>query len=164
ARVDSLRALEGYLYVRAPFDGVVTERGVHPGALVGPGTNAAPLLRVAKIDHLRVTVAVPEADAGAVVIGADTAFTGSTYPGHEFAAKVARIAHEIDPKTRTMAVELDYDNTGATPLVPGAYAEVAWPVHRDAPSLFVPPSAIATTTEKTFVDRVHDGKIEQVTV
>jgi hypothetical protein len=30
--------------------------------------------------------------------------------------------------------------------------------------LFVPPSAIATTTERTFVDRVKDGKIEQVTV
>ena len=59
---------------------------------------------------------------------------------------------------------LDFDNTGAKPLVPGAYAEVQWPVHREAPSLFVPPSAIATTTERTFVDRVKDGKVEQVTV
>ena len=166
ARVDSLRTLESYLYVRAPFDGVVTERNVHPGALVGPpaGPAVPPMLRVEKIDHLRVTVAVPEADAGAVVDGTPATFTVSTYPGQQFSGKVARIAHEIDPKTRTMAVELDFDNTGAKPLVPGAYAEVLWPVHRDAPSLFVPPSAIATTTERTFVDRVRDGKIEQVTV
>jgi RND family efflux transporter MFP subunit len=166
SRVDSLRALEGYLYVRAPFDGVVTERNVHPGALVGPpsGPNVPPMLRVEKIDHLRVTVAVPEADVGAVAVGTPASFTVSTYPGQKFTGKVARIAHEIDPKTRTMAVELDYDNTGAKPLLPGAYAEVLWPVHRDAPSLFVPPSAIATTTERTFVDRVRDGKIEQVTV
>ena len=166
SRVDSLRALESYLYVRAPFDGVVTERNVHPGALVGPpsGPNVPPMLRVEKIDHLRVTVAVPEADAGAVAAGTLASFTVSTYPGQKFTGKVARIAHEIDPKTRTMAVELDFDNTGAKPLVPGAYAEVLWPVHRDAPSLFVPPSAIATTTERTFVDRVRDGKIEQVTV
>ena len=166
SRVDSLRALESYLYVRAPFDGVVTERNVHPGALVGPpaGPNVPPMLRVEKIDHLRVTVAVPEADAGAVAAGTPATFTVSTYPGQKFTGKVARIAHEIDPKTRTMAVELDFDNTGAKPLVPGAYAEVLWPVHRDAPSLFVPPSAIATTTERTFVDRVRDGKVEQVTV
>jgi membrane fusion protein (multidrug efflux system) len=166
SRVESLRALESYLYVRAPFDGVVTERNVHPGALVGPpaGPSAPPMLRVSKIDHLRVTVAVPEADAGAVTIGTPAAFTVSTYPGQKFTGKVARIAHEIDPKTRTMAVELDFDNTGAKSLVPGAYAEVLWPVHRDAPSLFVPPSAIATTTERTFVDRVRDGKIEQVPV
>jgi RND family efflux transporter MFP subunit len=166
SRVDSLRALESYLYVRAPFDGVVTERNVHPGALVGPptGQSGPPMLRVEKIDHLRVTVALPEADAAAVAIGTPASFTVSTYPGQKFQAKIARIAREIDPKTRTMAVELDFDNTGAKPLVPGAYAEVLWPVHRDAPSLFVPPTAIATTTERTFVDRVRDGKIEQVTV
>jgi len=55
-------------------------------------------------------------------------------------------------------------NGTADEKAPGAYAEVLWPVHREAPSLFVPPSAIATTTERTFVDRVRDGKIEQVTV
>ena len=166
SRVDSLRALESYLYVRAPFDGVVTERNVHPGALVGPptGPGTPPMLKVEKIDHLRVTVAVPEADAAAVAPGTAATFTVSTFPGQKFSAKVARVAHEIDPKTRTMAVELDFDNTAGKELVPGAYAEVLWPVHREAPSLFVPPSAIATTTERTFVDRVKDGKIEQVTV
>jgi len=165
SRVDALRTLEGYLYVRAPFAGVVTERNVHPGALVGPptGPGGRPMLRVEKIDHLRVTVAVPEADAAAVTPGAPASFTVSTYPGQKFTGQVARVAHEIDPKTRTMAVELDFDNSGGK-LVPGAYAEVFWPIHRDTPSLFVPPSAIATTTERTFVDRVRDGKIEQVTV
>jgi RND family efflux transporter MFP subunit len=122
------------------------------------------MLKVEKIDHLRVTVAVPEADAAAVAAGAPATFTVSTFPGQKFTGHVARVAHEIDPKTRTMAVELDFDNTASKELVPGAYAEVLWPVHRDAPSLFVPPSAIATTTERTFVDRVKDGKIEQVTV
>jgi RND family efflux transporter MFP subunit len=166
SRVDALRALESYLSVRAPFDGVVTERNVHPGALVGPptGPGMPPMLKVEKIDHLRVTVAVPEADAAAVSIGTAAAFTVSTYPGHQFTAKIARVAHEIDAKTRTMAVELDYDNTAGMPLVPGAFAAVRWPVHREKPSLFVPPSAIATTTERTFVDRVRDGKIEQVVV
>jgi len=48
--------------------------------------------------------------------------------------------------------------------VPGAYAEVDWPLRRPAPTLFVPPTAIVQTTERTFVDRVRDGKVEQVAV
>jgi hypothetical protein len=48
--------------------------------------------------------------------------------------------------------------------VPGAYAEVDWPLRRPAPTLFVPPTAIVQTTERTFVNRVRDGKVEQVAV
>ena len=165
AKVDTLRDLESYLDVRAPFDGVISERDADPGALVGPPTGAAspPLLRLDEIDHLRLTVAVPEADTGTIAEGATTTFTVSSWPGATFHGTVARIAHVIDPKTRTMAVELDVDNADRK-LAPGAYAEVAWPVRRAAPSLFVPPTAVVQTTERTFVDRVKDGKLEQVTV
>ena len=165
SRVDALRTLEAYLFVRAPFDGVITERSAHPGALVGPPTGASstPLLRIEKIDQVRVTVAVPEANVGAIADGAAVDFTVSTWPGEKFSGKVSHVSHVIDSKTRTMAVELVADNA-AKKLVPGAYAEVVWPVHRDAATLFVPPTAIVQTTERTFVDRVKDGKVEQVVV
>jgi membrane fusion protein, multidrug efflux system len=165
SRLASLRTLESYLTVRAPFDGIVTERNVHPGALVGPPSSPTvpPMLRVEKIDRLRVTVAVPEADVGAITEGADASFTVSTWPGEKFTGKVDHISHVIDPKTRSMAVELGFDNS-ARRLTPGAYAEVTWPVHRTAPSLFVPASAVAQTTERTFVDRVRDNTVDQVTV
>jgi hypothetical protein len=66
-------------------------------------------------------------------------------------------------RTRTMPVELDYANKDGK-LAPGMFAEVMWPIRRDAPSLFVPISAVVQTTEKTFVDRVKNGAIEQVAV
>src|SRR5207245_36713 len=44
ASVRAQKDLETYLRITAPFDGVVTERLVHPGALVGPG--ADPVLLV----------------------------------------------------------------------------------------------------------------------
>jgi hypothetical protein len=44
------------------------------------------------------------------------------------------------------------------------YAEVLWPVRRESPSLFVPSSAVVQTTERTFVDRVRSGIVEQVPV
>src|SRR5215472_18684638 len=63
ASVQSLKSLEDYLKITAPFAGVVTERIVHPGALVGPGSND-PLLVLQQNSHLRVTVAVPEENVG----------------------------------------------------------------------------------------------------
>jgi membrane fusion protein (multidrug efflux system) len=165
ARVQSLKTLESYLSVRAPFDGVITERNVHPGALVGPpaGANAAPMLRMESVGHLRLTVAVPETDVGAIAEGAKTEFVVRTWPGQKFSGVIKRVAHAIDTKTRTMPVELDVDN-GNGKLAAGMFAEVFWPIRRDTPSLFVPPSAIVQTTEKTYVDRVRDGVIEQVLV
>ncbi|HEY6034407.1 MAG TPA: efflux RND transporter periplasmic adaptor subunit, partial [Kofleriaceae bacterium] len=165
ARLASLQALQSYTTVRAPFDGIVSERNVHPGALVGPPASSTvpPMLRVEKIDQLRLTVAVPEADVGAITDGAKASFTVSTWPGETFEGKIDHISHVIDPKTRSMAVELGVDNAKGR-LTPGAYAEVTWPVHRTAPSLFVPASAVVQTTERTFVDRVRDGTIDQVTV
>src|SRR4029079_11038363 len=60
--VSAVRDMEGYLRVTAPFNGVVTERNVHPGALVGPSSGAGapvPMLRVVENNRLRVVVPVP---------------------------------------------------------------------------------------------------------
>jgi RND family efflux transporter MFP subunit len=165
SRVKSLRTLEGYLTVRAPFDGIVTERNVHPGALVGPpsGAGGMPMLRVEQVVKLRLVVAVPESDVGAVNEGAEASFTVRAWPGQARKGVVRRVAHSIDSRTRTMAVELDIENADGK-LAPGMFAEVKWPVRRSGPSLLVPASAVAQTTEKTFVDRIRDGVIDQVPV
>src|SRR6266568_3948832 len=49
AQVQSVKDLEQYLTLKAPFDGIITERTVHPGALVGQGANSPPLLRLHQI-------------------------------------------------------------------------------------------------------------------
>jgi RND family efflux transporter MFP subunit len=164
ARVESLRAMEQYLSVTAPFEGVITERDVHPGALVGPqGGVATPMLRLEQVHRLRLTVPVPEALSGAVAEGSKASFTVRTFPGAKFEGMVSRIAHSIDTKTRSMAVELDVDNKDGR-LAPGMFADVSWPVKRTEPSLFVPSSAIVQATDKTFVARIQDGAVEQVPV
>jgi multidrug efflux pump subunit AcrA (membrane-fusion protein) len=97
------------------------------------------------------------------VRGRKVSFTVPAYPGETFAATVARPAQAVDPETRTMPVELDVANASGK-LAPGMYAEIAWPVRRDAESLFVAPSAIRSTTERIFVIRVREGKAEWVDV
>jgi membrane fusion protein, multidrug efflux system len=163
AQLRAVRDLGQYLQIRAPFDGVITERNVHPGALVGPGTAATPLFRLHQISRLRLVVAVPEALVGAIVQGARVPFSVPAYPGETFYGVVSLAAHNLDPKTRTMPVELDVRNPDRQ-LAPGMYPEVSWPVKRAAPSLLVPPTSIVTTTERMFVIRVNDGTAQWVNV
>lgn len=161
--VASVRELEGYLRVTAPFAGIVTERNVHPGALVGPGSGTAPLLRLVDARRLRLVVAIPEGYVTNIAAGATIPFTVAAYPGQTFDGRVARIASVVDVRTRTMAIELDVDN-GDGRLAPGAFCQVRWPFRRSAPSLFVPSGSVATTTDRTFVIRVRDGKTEWIDV
>jgi membrane fusion protein, multidrug efflux system len=164
--LQAMAQMEAYLQVKAPFDGVVTERNVHPGALVGPAGVpgiAVPMLRIETLSRLRVVVAVPETYAAGVPEGTRVDFTVSTFPGRTFSGTIARIAHSVDIKTRTMPVELEAANIKGD-LSPGTFSDVLWPVRRSYPTLFVPTSSVANTLERVFVVRIRDGKSEWVDV
>ena len=150
----SVTQLESYLEIRAPFDGVVTERNLHPGALVGPSSGQAgalPILRIEDIGRLRLVVPVPEQYVSGVRERESVAFTVPAYPGQLFHAPIARISDSIDQNTRTMAVELDVRNAQITP---GTFANVRWPVQRDYATLFVPPRL-----RLYLPDRIEDRSI-----
>jgi membrane fusion protein, multidrug efflux system len=166
---ESLRAvaqLESYLNITAPFDGQVTTRYVHPGALVGPagGPGAmTPIVQVQTLTRHRLVVPVPEYDVAGIPEGTEVSFTVPSYPGRVFEAPIARISRAVDTKTRTMPVELDVRDPRAE-LDPGTFCEVSWPVRRPYPTLFVPFSAVANDLERTFAVRVQNSKTEWVDV
>jgi membrane fusion protein, multidrug efflux system len=153
--------LEGYLQLTAPFDGVITERNVHPGSLVGPSSGA--ILRIEQISRLRLTVPVPEAYVGTITRGTKVAFSVSAFPNQTFQGVIARPAYSLDMKTRSMSVELDVTNPKLT-LAPGMFAEVQWPIARAQASLFVPTTSVVRTSERQFVVRVRNGVAEWVDV
>jgi membrane fusion protein, multidrug efflux system len=166
---DALRSvtqLQSYLNIYAPFDGVVTTRNLHPGALVGPASGQSgtmPIVQIIDTTHLRLVVPVPEAYAGEMQVGQQVAFTVPAHPGETFHAPIARISHDVELNTRTMPVELDIHSTDGR-LSPGSYSSVQWPVHRAASTMFVPISAVTNDQQRTFVERVRDGKAEWVDV
>jgi membrane fusion protein (multidrug efflux system) len=169
AAQDALRSvaqLEAYLEIRAPFDGIVTQRNLHPGALVGPASGQAgapPIVQIENLTRLRVVVPVPEAYVAGVREGQQATFSVPAYPGRTFSAPIARISHDINKETRTMQVELDFDN-GDAQVTPRTFANVEWPIQRAYPTLFVPATAITTDLQRTFVIRVRQGKAEWVDV
>lgn len=160
--VKALQAMTAYLKITAPFDGVVTDRLAHPGALVGPGADPA-LLVIQQVSHLRVVVPVPEESVGGIVRGARVDFTVPAYPRRTYTGRIARVAEALDEKTRTMPVELDVMNRDGT-LAPGMYPSVKWPVRTQGAALWAPKTAVVTTTERTFVIRDRGGRAEWVDV
>lgn len=165
AAADAIKELASYLEVKAPFDGIITERFVHPGALVGPATAgvSAPLVQLEQNTRLRLVVAVPEAHVAGIMRRAAVFFTVPAYPGETFEGTIARSAQALDTRTRSMLVELDVPNSNGR-LATGMYADVVWPVRRPTTSLLVPATAVVVTTERAFVIRARAGKAEWVDV
>lgn len=170
AGLSAAQELTAYLQIRAPFDGIVTERNAHPGDLVGPagvsgaGSKAtAPMLRIEMLSRLRLVVPVPEIDTGAIVQGALVHFSVPAFPAQTFAGTVARVSRYLHEETRTMPVELDVANPRGQ-LYPGMFPEVEWPVRRVFATLFVPTSAVTNTTQGTYLLRIHNGQAERVEV
>ena len=128
ARADAarLRTLLAYTTLKAPFDGVVTRRGVDRGAFVrsaAQGTGAA-LLAVEKVDRLRLVIDVPETHAPLVHTGTQVQVQLRAQADRTFVAQVSRTAASLRADTRTMRAEVDLDNQSGR-FLPGMYARVS---------------------------------------
>ena len=124
ADLERVAALLQYARIVAPFDGVVTQRTVSPGDLAAPPRGRdAPLFTVARVDMVRVVVAVPDAHAARVRVGVDAAVRLDALPGQVFKGKVSRLAGALDPTKRTLRVEIDLPNRDGK-LLPGVHGHV----------------------------------------
>ena len=104
----------GYTKIEAPFDGIVTQRNVNTGDLTQPGADKPPLFVVARSDIVTIRVNVPEAFAAEVNPGDRAAVKLQEMKGKTVEGKVTRISWALDPKTRTLRVEIDIPNPGGT--------------------------------------------------
>ena len=93
--------------LRAPLDGIVLERTIEIGALVGSTT---PAFVLADTSTVRVTFGVPDGAQRALSLGTETAVTTDAVPDRTFVAVITKIAAQADPKTRVFDVEASIDN------------------------------------------------------
>jgi RND family efflux transporter MFP subunit len=152
-----LTEIEDYLVVRAPFNGVITERNIHPGALVGPSvkTSDGPMLSLQQLNKLRLTVNIPEAVVADLNNKEWISFSLSAYPEKEFRAKLARKSGVITSNLRSETIELDVDDNNGQ-IKPGMYAEVKIPISSSANSLIVPASAIVHSTKGVYIVGINE--------
>ena len=123
--VSKAEALAAYTKIVAPFDGVVTRRGVSPGDLVQAATagRTTVLFTLQRTDRLRVACDLPEAGSASVHVGDPAEVRFPAIGGDATRASVTRVAGAVNPSTRTMRVEIDLDNRDGR-LRPGIYAQV----------------------------------------
>jgi HlyD family secretion protein len=155
AEVERVKSLLSFRTLHAPFDGVVTSRRVHPGHLIR-ATSSEPLMTVSRIDRLRVRVDVPESDALLVRTGNKATLKFPSLPGQSVEAKVDRSSESLDRGSRTLAIEIDVDNSEGL-LKPGTYAQAVIDVANRENVLAVPRSAILTQDKETYVLLVDAG-------
>jgi RND family efflux transporter MFP subunit len=124
ANVERLEQLVGFERVVAPYDGIVTARETDVGDLINAGSGNGPeLFRVADLRKLRIYVQVPQSYAPRIRPGVAVDLRFPEYPGRAFDAKLVRTANAIEPRARTLLVELEADNANGE-LLPGGYTDV----------------------------------------
>ncbi|MBC2664488.1 efflux RND transporter periplasmic adaptor subunit [Novosphingobium flavum] len=159
AQLGQLRAQAGRLNILAPEDGLVLERGVERGQVVGAGSGV--LFRIAKGGELEILARVSETDLAGLSPGIQAKVTpvGSS---RSFTGQVWQVSPVIDPATRqgTARVALAY----APELRPGGFASVEIASGTVvAPKL--PESALMSDANGAFVYVVGPGnKVERRTV
>lgn len=157
------QTMMSYLRVTAPFDGVITERNVSTGALVNATDKTKPMLELKQVEHLRLQVDIPEAVASTLKNGDSISFYVNAFQGRKMTGIVARKSNNVNAQFRTERIEIDVMNKDGN-LVPGMFADVQLKSSGDANAMFVPKSAVVTSTERKYVLLLKDGKVKKVDV
>ena len=137
-----VRDTQAYARIEAPYDGVITARLVDEGALVGAASGGAgsALFHLADVRRLRLVLKVPESAVPDVVDGLRARVSVPAL-GSSIELPVSRLSHHLAQATRTMHVEIDYDNADGR-VAPGMYAEIDLPLKVRADVIAVPLSAL----------------------
>ncbi len=157
ANLEHFKQLQSFEKVYAPFDGVVTARGVDTGQLINQGA-ANELFHMQALQILRVYTNVPEVYTASIKRGEKIALTFPEYPGRQFQGTLVRTADAIDPSNRTLLVEIDVDNRKGE-LMPGSLAQVHFKAPATGQTFIVPASALIFRREGLRLGTVVNGNI-----
>lgn len=153
----------GKAIIKSPIDGIVLTRSIEPGQTVAASFTAPELFVIAEnLDHMKLKVAVAEADIGRVAKGQQATFTVDAWPSRAYQASVTKVAYgsSVTDNVVTYETELEVANTDLS-LRPGMTATADVRVAESKQTFLVPsaalrfdPAATATTVgpaKKTFV-------------
>lgn len=143
--------------VRAPFDGVVSDRKVSAGDTAQVGKE---LLKVIDPASMRFEGLVSADQIGAVNAGQAVSFRVNGYGEQVFAGKVRRVNPAANPTTRQVEVLVDF--TGEKqPRLAGLYAEGRVEA-RSTESLTLPASAVVRDGDAALAWKVGEAKLHKV--
>jgi RND family efflux transporter MFP subunit len=137
--------------VRAPFDGIVSERKVSAGDTAQIGKE---LVKVVDPASMRFEGRVSADSVGVVKAGQGVVFSINGYPGQNFLGKVKRVDPAANPVTRQVEVLVEFADKNL-PRVAGLFAEGRIEAETTS-ALMVPESALVKQGDTTYVWKIKD--------
>ena len=152
----------------APFAGYVAQRNLDQGAAVsaasaGTTNTSVGIMLIQDIASVKVQIEVPERDIARVVVGSPVRVAADPYKGEAFAGSIARVVHNLDPRSRTMGIEVSIPNPDGR-LKPGMFARVDAVVETRTGVLTVPLESLRVGEGPPFVMVVRNGAVESVQI
>jgi RND family efflux transporter MFP subunit len=167
ALLEKAQVQVAFATIKAPFDGVITERNYFQGDFVrsaNEGGSRQPLLTVQRTDLFRVVVQIPDRDVPYANAGDPATVEIDALPAQKFPGTLARVARSEDTQTRLMHVEIDLPNKDGK-IADGMYGSVTILLEK-SDMLALPPSCLVGKVEdgKSHVYVVRDGRAHLVPV
>jgi RND family efflux transporter MFP subunit len=163
AQIRILQQEKAYQRVVAPFDGVITQRGIDNGSLVTSGSTF--MFTLMHPNVIRTQVFVPQDEAFGLAPGVDAVVHVPEIPDRNFPGKVTRIATALQPGSRTLLTEIDVPNPDGA-LDPGIYCTVDLFIPRKTPSMIIPADAVVFDQNGLHVAVVENGTahLQKITI
>ena len=151
AVVNQLEAQMSFKRVTAPFSGIITSRNVDIGTLVNAGSSATnQLFTISQIDRLRIFVNIPQSFVPFIKIGTEAKVIIQEISSKPIKGMVTRTAGALNPDTRTLLVQVEFDNPEHLYL-PGMYSKVKFSVKRTSRPILIPANTLVIRSEGTEV-------------
>lgn len=158
ANLRHIEILIEYSQIKAPYDGLITQRHVDTGDFVrSAGTSASnPLYTIVRDDRLRVTFDIPESQASQVQVGQAVTLVVDGLQGRQFDGVVSRTSGVLDPRTRTLRAEMDLVREG-TSLRPGMYGMATLTLADSRQAILIPADAVRYSQGRPYVFRRQEN-------
>jgi HlyD family secretion protein len=160
ANVKLLQAQIAQTTLSAPYDGVITQRLLDPGALASPNQ---PILRISQIDTVWVNANVPDGNLPFVRRGTQVTFSSPSVPGHTFTGAIYDV--NATPTAGTLSYRARIREPNPDDRLRGGMLvtlNVRKEYHKDA--IVVPRTAVFTTDTGSSVYTIQDGKAKAIPV
>ncbi|MBA3814369.1 MAG: efflux RND transporter periplasmic adaptor subunit [Alphaproteobacteria bacterium] len=107
--------------IRAPFEGVLSERKQSKGSYVAAGDE---LVRIQDLTPIRLTFHIPEKDLKAIKTDDPVNVTTDAYADKTFEGTIEAIEPSINEKNRSITVHARFENKDGS-LLPGLYGKIS---------------------------------------
>ena len=160
AQANVLRTQIGQTALFAPYDGVITQRMMDPGAMASP---ASAVLAISRVDTVWININVPDEDLAYVHPGSVVHFTSSSIPGKTFSARVNTVNAVPSQGTLSYLARIQLANAGDV-LRGGMLVTASLPKDSKTNAIVVPRTAVAQSDKGNSVFIVSGDKAEEVPV